>query len=305
LARFYQAGDRWGVADTLTSLADVASEQGDTTDAKRLLDESLSIHREIGSPGVAFVLSRLGWLARRSSDPVGAVRLFDEGLARARVNGEARNVVQVMLGLGAVSFDLGALDEAHRRVAEALRLAFDIGDHLAIVACLRWFAIVLGERDWPEHASRLLGAAAALRTRLGVSIWPSARIDEEVCVAGLVAQLGETAHAASWEEGATLPLTEVIESALAGAMVRPAQDASTALSPVLAMLTPRERTVLRLLAEGLSDKEIAEALEPKVSVRTAQSHVSSVLHKLGVETRKAARARAKAENIGTSLPFTP
>jgi DNA-binding NarL/FixJ family response regulator len=55
-------------------------------------------------------------------------------------------------------------------------------------------------------------------------------------------------------------------------------------------LTPRERAVLELLAEGLSNKAIAERLE--ISDQTVKFHVASIAGKLGVSSRTAVVRRA-------------
>jgi DNA-binding NarL/FixJ family response regulator len=58
------------------------------------------------------------------------------------------------------------------------------------------------------------------------------------------------------------------------------------------LLSVREKEVLRLLAEGMTDREIATGLA--ISPRTVESHVSSVLRKLGVRNRAEAAQRYRA-----------
>jgi DNA-binding NarL/FixJ family response regulator len=57
----------------------------------------------------------------------------------------------------------------------------------------------------------------------------------------------------------------------------------------LQTLSPRENDVLRMLADGLTDREIAEALI--ISPRTVETHVSNILHKLSVRNRAEAAQR--------------
>jgi NarL family two-component system response regulator YdfI len=75
-----------------------------------------------------------------------------------------------------------------------------------------------------------------------------------------------------------------------GAPMRPAAGRSTPVDELTEPLTPREREVLRLLASGLGNKEIAVKL--KISEHTAKFHVASILGKLG------AASRAEAVSIG-------
>lgn len=61
------------------------------------------------------------------------------------------------------------------------------------------------------------------------------------------------------------------------------------------VLTPREAEVLRLMAEGLSNKLIADRL--KISDHTAKFHVNSILNKLGAETRTEAVVSAARRGL--------
>jgi DNA-binding CsgD family transcriptional regulator len=110
--------------------------------------------------------------------------------------------------------------------------------------------------------------------------------------------LGEAATEELLKAGAALPLEAAIAEALAVGEASSIPHAvgesdSYPLSPAASLLTSRERDVLRLVATGRTDREIAEILF--LSPRTINSHVASVLAKLGVSTRKVAVARAREQ----------
>jgi two-component system, NarL family, response regulator YdfI len=82
----------------------------------------------------------------------------------------------------------------------------------------------------------------------------------------------------------------VVLNSEAGSPIRPAAGRTAPTDELTEPLTPREREVLRLLASGLGNKEIAAKL--KISEHTAKFHVASILGKLG------AASRAEAVSIG-------
>ncbi|OPG16394.1 response regulator [Ferroacidibacillus organovorans] len=72
----------------------------------------------------------------------------------------------------------------------------------------------------------------------------------------------------------------------------------TRLSPGLEELTPRELEVLRLMAEGHPNDEIANRLF--ITPKTARNHTTSILQKLGVKTRTQAVVLALSQDISTN-----
>ena len=76
-------------------------------------------------------------------------------------------------------------------------------------------------------------------------------------------------------------------------LVEASRSSPTLDDPALASLSAREVEVLRLLVEGLTDRQIGEALT--ISSRTVETHVSSILHKLGVRNRAEAAQRLREQ----------
>jgi DNA-binding NarL/FixJ family response regulator len=111
------------------------------------------------------------------------------------------------------------------------------------------------------------------------------------------------AYAAAWAAGQALTLEQAIAQALRVAPA--AQPAARAIAPItqpvsatpdrLGTLTPRERQVLALLAQGASNRAIADTLV--IAERTAGIHVSNILGKLGVTSRTQAAAYALAQGL--------
>jgi DNA-binding NarL/FixJ family response regulator len=90
-----------------------------------------------------------------------------------------------------------------------------------------------------------------------------------------------------------MPLGPAVSRQLARAFSTPGRGA-------LDTLTPRESEVLTLLAAGLSNQEIAHRLS--ISERTARTHVSSILDKLGLRSRTQAALFAVQQGLGAATP---
>jgi DNA-binding NarL/FixJ family response regulator len=148
----------------------------------------------------------------------------------------------------------------------------------------------LAATDAPERETRLLGAAAALcdEIRAGPAQANLRRVDAAVATAR--AALGGDAFAACWAAGRALPLGEIVAEAM---RVSPAPRIAPSVRPH--GLTPRGLDVLRLVAQHLTDREIAERLF--VARRTASKHVAAILAKLGVASRAEAAARAVRDGL--------
>ena len=141
-------------------------------------------------------------------------------------------------------------------------------------------------------AAGLWGAAEALRETIGTPLPPVERDTYERSVAAVRTQLGEKAFATAWAEGRAMTPEQAF--AAQGRATIPSPSLAAPLSPpptkpsptYPAGLTTREVEVLRLLAQGLTDAQIAERLV--ISPRTVNNHLTSIYSKIQVSSRAAA-----------------
>jgi DNA-binding NarL/FixJ family response regulator len=171
------------------------------------------------------------------------------------------------------------------------------GDQQGMAGCARDLASVAALTGQHEQAVHLFGASEALREAIGA--WaigaptPRQPARYEQAVAEASAGLGDEAFSAAWEAGRAMPLEDAFTTALA--VISQAAARPTPAPIARFGLTPRELEILRFVAGGSSNLEIAETLF--ISVPTVKRHLTNILGKLEVTSRTDAAAFARAHGF--------
>jgi non-specific serine/threonine protein kinase len=301
LARFRDERNKWGVGWSLHCRGNLALGQGDDRRAEALLEESLSLCREVGNTWtLAYVLSSLGDLAGRKGDYEQATALLHEAIATARQVGDKYHIAGLQCSLAKAALHRGDNERALILYKEGLILRREMGDKPGVAECLEGLAGIAGSQRDHGKATRLMGAAEALR-QTAYRRWPADQVVYDRDVASARNALGESAFAATWAEGSAMALNQAIEFALAPVKTAPTgaeESKQPRTGKTEDLLTPREREIATLVARGLTNREIAEQLV--VSQRTTETHVQNILNKLGVSSR--AEIAAWAVECGLYTP---
>jgi predicted ATPase/class 3 adenylate cyclase/DNA-binding CsgD family transcriptional regulator len=305
------AHDVFNKAQSLAFQGAVLAYRGDTDAARTAADAAVEAAAELGGIAAGNAYMSLGIAALATGDAAAAADAYAAAwqhhsvLSATAAVGHAYNAQAALAGgdleaarrwaddavatatgwflmwawttRARVAITQGELDQAERDAHEALALAASMHAYLGISDTLECVATLAKDAGSHREATRLFGAAHGIRQRMGAVRFKLWDTGYEASVAALRDALGDSDFDTAWAEAATLSVEEAIAYAQRGraGRKRPASGWES--------LTPTERDVVRLVREGLSNKDIGRRLF--MSPRTVQTHLTHVYTKLDLTSR--------------------
>lgn len=295
-----ELGDVPGMVASLHGLGDTALWVGKADEARAHYEEGLTLARASGTGEdealFAFHLGQLWWL---EGDVDLGERYGQKALEVARKAGSTTWTAYSLYVLASLAHERNDLPRAGGLYREALVLGWQHHDRLCIRMALPGLAGVAAMEGDATRAVKLASAASALEENAGMWAFPPIRARQEVWLATADEALDSMSREAAWAEGRRMSLDEVIAHALEESqpIVSGTSQASHAKRD---RLSPREHEGLALVAQGRSNREIAEALI--VTEHTAKYHVAQLLNKLGAGSRAEAVTRAVSAGLLAPTP---
>src|SRR5215207_1662958 len=283
-----EVGDKQGLAQALRFLSGSFESQGEYALARPLAEESVELFRQgVDKFGLAITLSRLGITALAQGDAAAARAYLEEGVAISPEIEDDWALALALRNQGIGAFRLGEYERSATWLRESLAMLREPGNPL-YMQNLELLAAAVSMRGEHGRAAWLFGAAEALREAVGAFVLPLYRAEYDHGVAATRAGLDEAAFSSAWSKGRAMTPEQAVEYALEPSPATPRLKNT-------AKLSTREVEVLGLVAEGLTDPQVAERLY--LSPRTVGQHLRSIYQKLGVPSR----AAAVKEAVGRSL----
>ncbi|MDI9939206.1 protein kinase [Rhodococcus sp. IEGM 1351] len=256
--------------------------EGSPSDARTYLENALHVytsHKDLLFQVVAVGI--LGVTHETLNDTERAIECYERVLAITEANGESVYRSYSLWALGVAVWRHGEHARAVQLLVQALQVDRMVNDRLNGSMCLQALAWIAAEEQNFERATVLTAAAEGISRSLGspTVFFPGLLVYQDECERRTREAMGEQAFTAARRRGTVLGFDAAVAYALGEQIPRP----PTPAAGLSGKLTKREREVADLIAEGLTNKEIAARLV--ISPRTAQGHVEHLLAKLGFTSR--------------------
>jgi non-specific serine/threonine protein kinase len=280
---------------------DMAMFGGRPAEAVPLFESALAEFRQRGArSGEMWAQSMLGMARGLSVNPAEGYPDLTAVRDISSANGDGWWLSFANWSLGVLRWRDGDYAGATEAAKETLAIRTLIEDEqFAVVLALEALAWIAGSERKDQRSAVLLGASERLWRQMHTSLSTSQslRMYHDETVTAVVGRMGARAYAAAYKRGAEMSISAAIAVALerqnngggTPAQRSPADDFG---------LTRREREVAALIAEGLSNREIAARLV--VAQRTAEGHVENILAKLGFTSRAQVAGWLAAQNSPSS-----
>lgn len=287
LVLFQELHDEQGVALALNHVGVQLLFQQEFAAAAAFLEQSLALAKTLNNKWVMiYALHNLGEIARHQEDYTNAARQYGAALALAQELDDAWATSIQLIWLGVVTRQLGHFAQAGAYLTQSMAIIRQLDDKEHTVECLEGFAGLAAAQGQTDKAVHLWSAADTLRQSIETPLSPLERHEYQLSLAASRAALGEPGFAAEWEVGRALTLEQAVAYALA-APTASAPDAEPAPAAgeheQFGGLSAREREVAILIAQGKSNREIAQAMT--VGLKTIETYITRIFNKLGCDSR--------------------
>jgi predicted ATPase len=211
-----QLGDEAALATSIKNLGNVAYVRGDYARAKVLFEESRALKEKVGDiHGVAEATNNLGVLAGMDEHWDEAEALYNRALDAFRIAGDRQGTGRTLMNLAEVKNVTGDHEAAGPLLKESIMISREIGSRWDLCDLFEESGRGLVGRGRPMEATRLFGAATALRELLGTPLPAGERTRYERSVELAREALGEDAFRTAWDEGLAMDHARAVDYALA------------------------------------------------------------------------------------------
>ncbi len=301
------AGSEAGIAQARIDMAWQYFDQARMDEAFPYAEESLALAERVGDERLlASALMVRSVIAMESARLEGVIPALDRSLAIWRKLEDLDSQVTCLGLLGSAYQRSGDNERSKPFIAESVRLCVRMGSYRELIGALVGLHFLSADtaenQEQARDAAQVIGVMMAWEHMYsGPSPWWESE-REKALRSRIVALIGRETMERGIAEGRRMTTAEVLT--LAERVTVPAQLATSPASPdprgtvetAQAGLTPREIEVLRLVAKGLTNAQVAQALV--ITPRTVNAHLTAVYAKLGVASRSGAIRYAMEHQLG-------